>query len=656
VQKSLLSVAGILVLGGILLLINAISDTLFSRFYVDLTEERLYSLSPGTTNVLKILEEPLTFRFYFSKTEGSKYAGIKLYGTRIADLLREYERRGHGKISLEIYDPRPDSEEEEWAEKYGITPLSLPTGEKLYLGLAAVNAVGEEDSIPVFDLGRQEFLEYDITKLVYSLNKAKKPILGIISSLNLKGEQDKPTMPGKPPSGARPWILINQLSKFADVKFLPSDTDAVSDNIDVLMVIHPKNLSDQTLYAIDQYAVKGGRLFVAVDPYSAVDTPKTDPNNPFAAMMAERSSNMKKLLSTWGVNLIEKQVVGDINLATTVATGQDRQQQVFPVWLTLGGDAKAKQSLVDRDNVITSQLDNVMFAWSGALELSNVEGLTMEPLFRTTQEAMLYPEQDIRLSGDNPDELLKKYRRGNQAYVLGVRVSGKLKSSFPNKPGSEPSEQNQSAADGHIAQGTKETNVIVVADVDFLADQYTAYVQQFFGTQLVTLINDNLVFAANAVENLAGSNDLISLRSRGKFTRPFTKVQAIEGRAQEKWKQGESEFQAELNQANQRLSQLQSGTGGGKEGKKLFTAALLNEIKTLREQRAEAQRRLREVRRMLREDKEHLGLILFLLNTFLVPLILIVGSIVIYCRKGKGSRAGESSEKQRDQIVEEANA
>jgi ABC-type uncharacterized transport system involved in gliding motility auxiliary subunit len=643
VRKSFLSISGIVFLGVILLLLNGISDRVFSRFYIDLTEEKLYSLSEGTERILKSLEEPIILRYYFSKTDGARYPAIKLYATRVLDLLKQYERTSKGKLKLEVYDPRPDTEEEEWAQKYGLTPLSLATGDTLFFGLAGINSAGSEDVIPLFDLRREQFLEYDITKLVYSLKVAKQPVVGIVSSLDIEGAPQQSPMPGRPPMPGTPWILVNQLSKFSQVRFLKNDTDNIPADVDVLMVIHPKNFPEQTRYAIDQFVVNGGKLFVAIDPYCGTDQPKSDPNNPMAAMMADRSSNLPKLLSTWGVSLKEKKLVADVNLATKVSTGPGALPQSFVLWLTLNSQGDLRKEVINRDSISTSQLENVMLAWVGALQLTGVKGIAMEPLFRSTTESVLFNDSDVRFGGGNPEELLKKYIRGSESHVLGVKLVGKFKSSFDKKPGSEEVEPTMSVEGGHVSEGTNETSVVVVADVDFLADQYSARSQRFLGAQLITLLNDNLVFAANVVENLTGSNDLISLRSRGRFTRPFTKVQELEAKAQERYKLEEMRLQAKLNQANQRLSQLQNA-GGGEEGKKVFNKALLDEIKIFREERKNAQKDLRNVRRRLREDIERLGTLLFLSNTFLVPLLLIIGSSVFYLVRKKRTRSKESKE------------
>lgn len=632
-QKSLLSYTGIVLLAAILLVINGISDTVFNRFYVDLTQEKLYSLSPGTEKIVDSVQQPITFRLYYSKTDASKYPVLKLYATRVLDLLKEYERTSNGKIKLEVYDPRPDSEEEEWAQKYGLTPLALPTGEQVFFGMAAVNSFGQEESIPVFDLSRQQYLEYDVSKIVYALKAGKKPVVGILSSLDIQGAPQEQPYPMRPQQ-EKPWIVVNQLSRFAEVRYLKTDTDKIEDGVDVLMVIHPKNLPEQTVYAIDQFVMKGKSAFIAVDPYCAVDQPKTDPNNPMAAMSAERSSNLAGLLGAWGVSLKEKKVVGDVNLATKVSAGQG-QPESFVVWLTLSSQAADGPEIINGTDIVTSQLDNVMLPWAGALELKQVEGTTVEPLFKTTKQAMLYADNDIRFSGDNPEQLLKKYHPGVESYVLAARLGGKLKSSFKSKPGTEQKEkeQNMSIADGHLTESTGPANVVVIGDADFLADQYSAMAQRFLGAQLITLLNDNLTFAANAVENLSGSNDLISLRSRGTFTRPFVKVQEIEARAQSRYQQEEGLFEAQLNAANERLSQVQ-GQGQG-ESKQAFSRARMSEIKQLREERNQAQRRLRDVRRKLREDKENLGALLFGLNTFLIPVLLVIGSFILYLRSGR---------------------
>ena len=639
-QRSILSAAGVLVLGLVLVLVNSIGGNLLGRFYVDLTEDGLYTLSAGTKNILRSLENPVTLRLYLSKTEGAKYPVIKLYGDRVTELLREYERASGGKIALEIYDPRPDSEEETWAGKYGITPLSMPSGEQLFFGLSAVNARGEEETIPVFNLSRQEFLEYDLTRVLYSLSRESKPLVGVISTLPIKGSQAVPQMiPGREPQGTDPWVFYSQIQNFAEVRMLQTPLADIPKEVKLLLLIHPKGLEPQTLYAIDQFVMRGGNLFVAIDPYCNADQPAADPQNPMAGMFADRSSNLKELLGGWGVELADQKVIGDMSLSTQVLTGSGGAPEDFLLWLTLTKESRGAVQPINQANVLTSQLDNIMFPWAGALTVKVPQGATAETLFQTSPGAKLFAKEDYQFGGGSPAELINKYTPGNEVQVLGVTLSGKLKSNFTERPKlSGPA----LAEFPHLADATGGAHVLVVADVDFLTDAASADVQRFLGTKLVSLRNDNLVFAGNVVENLLGSSDLISLRSRGKFTRPFTRVQAIEQNAQRLWRMEEVTLMARLNAANERLSQLQSSASGGEEGGKgeqVYTKALLDELKKFRDERAVAQERLREVRRNLRQDKERLGSRLFAIDTFLVPILLIFGSVFWYARQASRARA-----------------
>lgn len=621
-QKSTLSIASILSLGAILLLVNAIASLGLSRFYFDLTQEKLYTLSDGSKNILSNLQENIVLKTYISKTDASKYPAIKLYGDRVISLLKEYVRKSKGKIKLEVYDPRPDTDEETWAQKFGITPLSMPDGEKVYFGLAAINGRGEEEVLPVFTLTRQEFLEYDLSRLINSLNLEQKPVVGIISPLNIKGGSTASPQQFAGGGVSEPWVLVNQLSKIAEVKFLENDLEKVDPAVKLLMLIHPKNLSPKVLYAIDQFVLAGGNLFVAIDPYCSADQPEGQ--NPQMNFSYDKSSNLKELLSNWGVELIEKKVVGDANLSTQVSTQRGVEPDDYVVWLNL--QAAANNSLINKSDLLTSQLDNILFPWAGALKNKNVENVNFQPLFTSTSEAMLVDEADYKFNGGSPEALLNKFVKGNESYVLAARLSGKFKSNFKEKPKDEKAEENQQQEKAlpHLNESTGVSNVVVVSDVDFMTDLASTVSQNILGTKLVSLINDNLSFVGNVTENLLGSNDLISLRSRGRFTRPFTKVLDLEKRAELRYHNEEKVFQTSLNSANQRLNQLMgSGAEKSEKAEQTFNSALLDEIKSLREEKANAQDKLRQVRKNLRQDKESLGKVLFLLNTFLVPVILV---------------------------------
>ncbi len=631
-QRSIISFGSIIVLGLIVLFGNSLVSLVLGKMSVDLTDEGLYTLSQGSRNVVKKLDTPVTLKLYISRTDGAKYPVVKIYGDRVQHLLREYQRASKGKIHIEVYDPRPDSEEESWAQKYGLTPLALPNGDRIFFGLAAVSATGKEESIPVVDLNRQEYLEYDITRLLFTLATTEKLGIGVISSLKIQGDTQA-RMPGMMQQEQQdPWVMVSQISNLGDVKFIDNGVSEIDPGIKVLMVIHPKGLTPSTLYAIDQFVMRGGNLFVAIDPYNNADQPQ-DPSNPQAAMFADRSSNLKEILSAWGVEMIEKKAVGDLALATKVAVSQTSPPEDFLLWLSLTRAGSNKVDVINSKDMATSKLENILLPWAGALKITPVEGVTVEPLLRSTSQSQLFEESDYRYGGGSPDNIRTKFMPGNESYVLAARISGKLKSSQKSKP---EGLTGAAATAEQKMQATETGYVVVVADADFLTDMASARAQNLFGTKLVSLLNDNLPFLGNTIENLLGSNDLISLRSRGQFARPFTKVEEIEKNAAERWRKEELTFQSALNAANSRLSELQEGTKPGTE--QVMNKAILDEVKKLRDERQQAQERLREVRRNLRQDKESLGGWLFVINTFLVPLILILG-VIFTPRKRKKATA-----------------
>jgi ABC-type uncharacterized transport system involved in gliding motility auxiliary subunit len=405
-----------------------------------------------------------------------------------------------------------------------------------------------------------------------------------------------------------------------------------------LVVIHPKNFSDSLLYSIDQFVLKGGKLLAAIDPFAQADIPEPDKGNPAAAMSADRSSSLNKLTAAWGVEQIPGKILGDRAYSMKVATGPSREPVPFVAWVGV-----PKPSFNGED-VVTSSLEQMIFAWPGALTVKQMDGQVIETLASSSTETHLYDSQEFVWGGGDPEKMLQNFSSEGKSYPIAVRISGKLKTAFPEgKPGLVQPPAGQPAKSEQLKVSGGASNVIIVADVDFLTDRFSIQRQNFLGTQLVSLFNDNQVFFQNAVENLNGSEDLISLRSRGRFSRPFTKVQRLEREAQEKFQQEEMVLQAKLNSATQRLNALQNQTGGQQGGKQVMSQAVLDEIKQFRDERKQAQDRLREVRRDLRQDIEGLGQTLFLICTFLVPLILILISVAAAFNKRTVRPVGATS-------------
>ena len=617
-KKSLSLVTALAVIFAIFIFANMLFGSFFKTMRFDLTEESIYSLSKGTKNILNNLEDQVTLRYYYSKTEAVAIPFIQNYAERVEDLLHEYALTSKGKLILEVYDPRPDTEEQEWAEKFGIQPVPIQNNMSLYFGLVGTNERGDEDVIAYFDPNREELLEYDITRLIYNLNHPDKQKLGIISSLPLQGSFD-------PEQGMQPpWIFINELSKSYDIENLETDVKAIPEDIEVLLLLHPKNISNETLFAIDQFVLRGGRLLVFVDPYCETDEPKPDPNNP--GMPASRFSNLEKLFKAWGVEMVKGKVAADQELATNVNTG--RGTVPYIVWLTL------KEDNINHKDIITGQLENLLLPSPGILKTTETEGITYTPILQTTKAASTV--EAMTLSFSPPDTLIQRFTPGNEALTLALRITGKFKTAFPegrptNEENKEKKKDEKTPELQPLKESKEETNILVVADVDLLADRFSVQVQNIFGQRLAIPFNDNLNFIANSVENLSGSNDLISIRSRGKFTRPFTKVQEIEKAAESKWKDEEKQLQEKVDEINRRLQEVQEP--GKKTNRQIINRAIQDEINKYRIEKSNAQKKLREVRRNLRQDKEALGNWLFLINTFLIPLLICCVGIAVYFTK-----------------------
>jgi len=622
--KSLSSISTILVLLAIFLFFNAISSVVLGRFYLDLTNEGLYSLSEGSKSIASKLQEPIHLRFYYSKTDSSEIPGVRIYGDRVLNLLREFERAAGGKIKLEVYDPRPDSEDAEWAQKYGLTPISGNNGKLLFVGLAGSNSFGQEESIPILDHRRQEYLEYDIAKLIDSLSNSKKAKIAVLSSLDIRGA--KAQSPFAQP--VEPWFISTQLTQMGDVNYLEGELESIDADVSLLVIIHPKNLSDKTFKAIDSFVMRGGNLLVFVDPFCQSDQPTIDPNNPAPVYDTEKSSSLNRLLKGWGVTMEEKKVVVNARMAESVRVPNTGEVTKFPLWV------KVADKSFSANDIVSNGLNYMLFPWAGALKVSTVAGIKVENLITTDNYSHLVDERLYKFGGGDPASLLQQFAGEGEAQILAVRISGKLPSNFSDTDTANGTgEQNFTPVAGGDAKFSEKSNVIVVSDVDLLADQFSVISQSIFGAKVYQMRSDNAVFALNAVENLLGSNDLISLRSRGKFSRDFEKVRELEGKAQQRWKNEELQLQAELDQANARLNELQSVAGQGSNSKQVLSDAVLQEIRGFQAKRAETQSRLRKVRGNLRQEIESLGQTLFFINTFLVPLLLIVVSILYFRAK-----------------------
>jgi len=618
--SSLGNAAGVFVVLGILIAINVIASGI--RLRKDMTEERLYTLSAGTLGLLGGLEEPVTLKMYYSKRDEAVPIPLKQYGQRVLDLLREYEAGSGGRVTLQVYDPEPDSEEEEWAQRYGVAgqPLDpLGGGPLLYFGLVGISGT-REASIPFLAPSAEPQLEYLVTRLIYEVTRSSKPKVGVMSSLPVMGA---PRSPFGPSRGPETWAVIDELRKQYELEQLGTDTGSIPEDLEVLLVIHPKNLAEPTLYALDQFVLRGGHLLAFVDPLCIAEQ---DIQGQMSETLFDAASDLNRLTEAWGFSMASGEVAADQTAASVISFSAGNAERT-PAWLSL------REDHIDRDEVATSWLDFVMLPFAGPFKGEAKEGLTASRLLFTSEDGGVVDSfQAVNLGGNVTQSLRKQ---GSQP--LGLRLTGTFHTAFPEgKPAAaeEAAPSPAPVAGEHLAESRQPGVVILVGDADLLYDRFSVRKLNLFGQTLVEPSNDNLAFVLNMVEQLAGSEALIGLRSRGTFARPFDRVLALERQAQDKWKAEELKLQQKLQDTQRRISEIEAAKS--QDQKFILSPEQKAEIDAFRQERFETQQQLKDVRKNLRKDIETLGTKVKAINMALVPSLVALFGIVRIWRRRRG--------------------
>lgn len=635
-DRAALTILGLALAIALFFALNIFAEGAFKNESIDLTEGRLYTLSPGTRQLLGELKEPITLRFYFSKRLGDEIPSYAAYATRVRELLERYASLANGKLRLEFYNPEPFSDVEDRAVSFGLQGVPVNTsGDQVYFGLAGTNSTDDEETIPFFQPDRERFLEYDITKMIASLANPKKKVIGLISTLPMEGSAGNPMMGG---AGARPWTIMSQMRQQFDVRDLGETPDKIDKDVDVLMIVHPKNLPEKTQFAIDQYVLGGGHALVFVDPNAESDT------GPSPMMMTgASSSNLKRLFDVWGIEFASDKVVGDRNSATRVqAPVNGRTQTIdYIAWLALD------EENINREDVVTANLSSLELATPGAVKKKKGATIGFTPLVTTSADATEIPAAKFRLLPDFV-ELLADYKPGGRPLTLAARIQGSVKTAFPDGP---PTEKKKNEAKKGETKPTKDTaaqsgtgkpeaaktaqwlkqsakpvNLIVVADTDMLSDRFWVSTQDFFGQQLVTQTAGNGAFVINALDNLAGSNALIGLRGRGLSARPFDLVQKIRAEADARYLAKAQELQNRLKDTEKKLASLQKEGGGSQQ---ILTDAQQKEIDKFRTEMLSTRKSLRDVQHALRVDIDRLDALLKFVNIGLIPILIGIAAIVV---------------------------
>ncbi len=607
--------------------VNVLSHVAFRSARVDLTEQQLYTLTEGSRNILQGLDEPVTLRVYLSKKLAVELPGIQGYTNRVLELVQEYEQAAGGNLILHVIDPEPFSEEEDRAVGYGLRGVPLDAGNtQFYFGLVGTNATDDQELISFFQQSREEFLEYDLTKLVYRLGNPKQKIVGLLSTLPLDGG---PQMPfAQAPGGSAPWMIMDSIRELMEVKVLDKAVTEIPEDVDVLMVVHPKQLGDPTLYAIDQFVLRGGRAVVFVDPHSEADRVLPNPQNPMG-MQAPRNSDLGRVFDAWGIEVVDEKVVGDLPLAKKVNFQKQSRMMVadYPVWI----DLTPRQ--LNAEDVVTAKLPNLTMASAGVLRKKEDSATEWTPLVETDDQAMQIEAARLRMMPD-VEGLLRDYRPEGEPLTLAARLTGKVKTAFPDgrpeaadaDPPGNPKADKASKQPPHLAESADPINVIVVADTDMLQDRFWVQVQNFLGQRIGIPTSANNDFVTNALDNLTGSHDLISVRNRGSFSRPFTLVRAIQQEAEMQFRQKEQALQQRLKETERKIQELQST----KEDQTTVILSTEQEaaLDGFRQELVATRKELRNVQHELQKNIESLENVVKFLNIGLMPLVIAVGGVV----------------------------
>jgi ABC-type uncharacterized transport system involved in gliding motility auxiliary subunit len=602
-ENLIYSAIGLVALFLILIAVNFLVARVPTR--VDLTEGNLYTLSDGTRRILRSLESPVKVKLYMSQGEAVPVP-LRGFAQRVEDLVREFKSAAGDRIIVERLNPRPDSEEEDAAQLDGVEPQQLVSGEQFYLGIA-VSQLDRKQAIASISPQRERLLEYDLVRAIARVGSAERPKIGLMAGLPVLGERFNPFTR----QSSEPWVLANELKRDFDVKEVPLMAKEIDKELNVLLVIHPREVPPQTEYALDQFVMRGGKLIAFVDPYAYFDQGPQMPGVP----PQPSSSTLPTLFKAWGVSMDPGKVVSD------VVFGSGGGARYTPTVLSLNRTA------FSRDDIVTSQIETLLYAFGGAFELKLPDHLKASDLVQSSPNAMLVDNLNATKSGD---EATRGFKPSGNPMPLAVRLSGKFKTAFPDGL----TEKDKPIAGTPALRESADNSVIIVADVDLLADGAAVDVQEVFGRRIVVPSNGNLAFAMGMVEQFAAGNDLISLRSRAAAFRPLTVVRELEAEAQKEYFGRIQALEDEKQKTQARLQELQKAQGGAAKGAQILSSEQQAELERFKKTYSETNLALKELRKNLRQDAEALVFWTKVANIAVMPLLVaLAGLLVAFFRR-----------------------
>ena len=619
-QQRKIGAASLILLGLVFVAAVTANNTLLSGLRFDLTENDLYTESPGTRTLLASIQEPINLYFFFSDSETADIVPLRNFAARVRELLEEFEAAAGENLNLNVIDPVPFSEDEDRAAQFGLQPINLGIGQTLYFGLAGTNSVGEEETIGIFNPDRERFLEYELAKMIYSLARPDKVVVGLLAGVSMAAGFD--------PQAQRmtePWVIYTQAEQLFEIRALPPSLASIDQDVDVLWLVHPKGLDSSTLYAIDQFILRGGRAMIFLDPFAEIDMASAgmDP----AALAAGSGSDLEPLLEAWGIDFSAGEVVADNRYALSISAGMGLRPMRHLALLGITNEA------MDSEDVTIDGLGNLNMGTSGHFTVLEGRTTELQPLLTSSTDSALLPSIQVQMMAD-PGALQDNFTPNNDAYVLAARLTGALSSAFPEGPPEESAPDAESdtqlepppVSNDHLTS-TEDANLILVGDVDILSDRLWVQRQNFLGQQLATAFASNGDFVINALDNLSGSAELIGIRARGTYSRPFTRVEALRREADAQFRQTEMVLQAELAETESRLGELQAARTD--EGSLLMSAEQQAEMQRFLDQQVRIRQDLRSVQRNLDRNIEQLGITLQVVNIVLVPMVLTALALVV---------------------------
>ncbi len=634
-ETLLYSVGGVAAMVVILIAFNALTGTVKQR--VDLTREKAYTLSDGTRTILQKLDAPVKLRFYYSRSDSGtpNTVFLKTYAQHVEDLLAEFKQASKGRIILEQFDPKPDSDAEDSAGLDGVEGQMLPSGEKFYLGIA-VSRLDSKETLAFLDPNRERLLEYELARAITRVVTPEKPVVGIMSPLPIFGQPMNPMMMRMgQQQGQEPWTFVKEMKADYTVRQIEMTADKIDPEVKLLIVIHPKEITETAQFAIDQFIMRGGKLVAFLDATSLSDSSRSQ--NPMMGQMPGGGSNLEKLLKAWGLTFDTGKVAADLNYKMRLM-GRNNQPTDAPAFLSITADG------INKDDVATSQIDNIWIPFGGVFTGTPAAGLKQTVLLKTTADSQLVDGMMATMAGEN---IIKEFKKSGTQYALAVELKGKFKTAFPDgkpadakddkKDPTKPADDKAKAGDS--LKETKNDNVVVLfGDADMLADQFTIRQMNTPFGAIAQPMNANLNLAQNLVDQLTGDANLIGVRSRTTLNRPFTRIKAMQTEAAERYQSKIKELEESLQEAQQKLSELQRTKEQGQQ-RFILSPEQAAEVEKFKKKKADVSVQLKAERKKLAHDIDSLENTIKWGNIIAMPALVALSGLCLAGIKRKRTSA-----------------